>query len=85
MQRTNVRGIPHPTGTEFDQDKISGRAHGDAVMADAYPFTVGHQAMRHLLIRLGQAAANYVQLAKDGLQPHLAAAGDLSDRRRNDR
>ena len=39
--------------------------------------------MRHLLVRLGQAATNYVQLAKDGLQPHLATAGDLSDRRRN--
>src|ERR1035441_6091493 len=84
-QRTNVRRIPHPASSELDHDKVTGRAHGDAVAAQAYPLTVGHQPTRHLLVGPGQALANYIQLAKDGLQPHLAAAGDLPRRRRDDR
>jgi hypothetical protein len=55
------------------------------VAANAYPLTAGHQPDRHLLVRFGQAAANDVQLAKDGLQPHFAAAGDLLGGRRDDR
>jgi hypothetical protein len=80
-----VRHITGPAGSELDQDKVINRAHGDAVAADAYPLTIGHQPTRHPAVRLGQAFTNYVQLTEDGLQPHLAAAGDLPRRRRDDR